>query len=75
MRGIELIASAVDDATANATANGITNARFVAGKAEDVLPAVLADAPGPYVSVVDPPRCGLRRRAAGRRRALKAGGR
>ncbi len=66
--GIEIVERAVDDAKANAVLNGIDNAEFFAGKAEEVLPefyrkAVLADENDesihPEVICVDPPRKGL----------------
>ncbi|MCD8380551.1 MAG: class I SAM-dependent RNA methyltransferase [Lachnospiraceae bacterium] len=37
--GVEVVPQAIDDARANAAANGITNATFYVGKAEKVLPA------------------------------------
>lgn len=57
--GVEIIPQAIDDAKANAERNGITNADFFVGKAEEVLPEkyekenIFAD-----VIVVDPPRKG-----------------
>jgi 23S rRNA (uracil1939-C5)-methyltransferase len=57
--GVEIIPQAIDDAKANAKRNGITNADFFVGKAEEVLPEkyekenIFAD-----VIVVDPPRKG-----------------
>jgi len=55
--GFELVEAAVRDARRNAAANGIENARFVAGDvaAELVRPSV----PAADVCVVDPPRAGL----------------
>ncbi len=41
MVGVDSVSSAVEDARANASLNGITNAEFVAGKAEDALPGIL----------------------------------
>ncbi len=59
VRGVEIVPQAIDDARANAKLNGITNAEFFVGKAEDVLPQEYA-AHGVYadVIVVDPPRKG-----------------
>ena len=63
--GVDICGPAVADAAANATTNGITNARFVAGSAESVMGDVLKFAPGAdgkrqrVVAVVDPPRPGL----------------
>lgn len=57
--GVEVVAQAIDDARQNAAANGIHNAHFFVGKAEEVLPrkyeqeGIYAD-----VIVVDPPRKG-----------------
>jgi len=57
--GVEIIPEAIDDARTNARINGIENAKFFVGKAEEVLPRmykeeqVKAD-----VIVVDPPRKG-----------------
>ncbi len=62
--GVEIVADAIRDAKENAVNNGITNAEFYVGKAEEVLPEfyekekaagrnAIAD-----VIVVDPPRKG-----------------
>lgn len=57
--GVEIIPEAIEDARKNAEINGMTNAEFFVGKAEEVLPreyeknGVYAD-----VIVVDPPRKG-----------------
>lgn len=57
--GVEIIPEAISDAQKNALRNGITNASFYVGKAEEVLPekysqeGIRAD-----VIVVDPPRKG-----------------
>ena len=53
--GVEIIPEAIEDAKANAAANGITNAEFFTGKAEEVLPELMYPAD---VIVVDPPRKG-----------------
>ena len=37
VRGMEVIKPAVDDANANAKLNGINNAEYVVGKAEEVM--------------------------------------
>ena len=56
---MEIIQQAIDDARKNAVNNGICNAQFFVGKAEEVLPekyekeGISAD-----VIVVDPPRKG-----------------
>lgn len=57
--GVEIIPEAIEDARKNADINGIKNAQFFVGKAEEVLPQmyeeknICAD-----VIVVDPPRKG-----------------
>ena len=57
--GVEIVPEAIDDAKRNAERNGIRNAHFYVGKAEEVLPekygkeGIFAD-----VIVVDPPRKG-----------------
>lgn len=69
--GVEIVPQAIEDAKNNAKLNGITNAEFFVGKAEEVLPEFyeknLANAANgvangdmlhPDVIVVDPPRKG-----------------
>lgn len=65
--GIESIKEAVVDANRNAAINGIVNARFLTGKAEEVLPELLKGegdedlvkvAKNADVVVLDPPRAG-----------------
>ena len=62
--GVEIIPEAISDAKKNAAANGITNAEFFVGKAEEVLPEFYSkNNPEntmfhPDVIVVDPPRKG-----------------
>ena len=63
---MEIIPQAIEDARKNAQINGIENAKFYVGKAEEVLPGYYADYakahPGEQahadVIVVDPPRKG-----------------
>ena len=57
--GIEIVPAAVENAKRNAVLNGIGNAVFHAGKAEELLPRMVADGLRPDVIVVDPPRKGL----------------
>lgn len=59
VRGIEVIAEAVEDANRNAEQSGITNAQFFVGKAEQLLPKWMKEGYKPDVVVVDPPRTGL----------------
>ena len=42
--GVEIVAPAIDDARNNAKINGIENAEFFVGKAEEVLPEYLPSA-------------------------------
>ena len=56
--GIEIVPAAVENAKHNARINGIRNVSFRAGKAEDLLPRMVADGLRPDVIVVDPPRKG-----------------
>jgi 23S rRNA (uracil1939-C5)-methyltransferase len=59
--GVELNASAVDNARANAARNSISNAEFFLGDTERVLEnhTENGDFPKPDVIIVDPPRNGL----------------
>ncbi len=59
--GVEIVPQAIEDAKNNAKINGITNAEFYVGKAEEVVPDFYEKAGGdlhPEVIVVDPPRKG-----------------
>ena len=60
--GVEIVPQAIEDAKRNAALNGITNAQFFVGKAEEVLPEFYENNTGdmshPDVIVVDPPRKG-----------------
>ena len=62
--GVEIVPQAIADARENARINGITNAHFIVGKAEDIVPAG-TDGTGlaqlPDIIVVDPPRRGCGR--------------
>ena len=57
--GIEIVPAAVENARDNAVRNGIRNAEFHAGKAEELLPRMVRDGLRSDVLVVDPPRKGL----------------
>ncbi|MCT6891122.1 MAG: 23S rRNA (uracil(1939)-C(5))-methyltransferase RlmD, partial [Lactobacillus sp.] len=59
VRGIESVSDAVKDANNNAKLNGINNAKYVTGKAEEVLPRWAAKGMKADVIFVDPPRKGL----------------
>ena len=56
--GIESVKAAVLDANRNAVINGIVNAEFRCGKAEEELPKLLAEGIVPDVVILDPPRAG-----------------
>lgn len=57
--GVEIVPAAVDDARRNAALNGIENAEFFVGKAEEVFPEKYAQEKiKADVVVVDPPRKG-----------------
>ena len=60
--GVEIVPEAIEDAKENAKRNGIENAEFFVGKAEEVLPEFYenetSDMRTPDVIVVDPPRKG-----------------
>ncbi len=57
--GVEIVPQAIEDAKRNAAENGISNAAFFVGKAEEVLPAFYEKGTEhPDVIVVDPPRKG-----------------
>ena len=58
--GIEYVPEAIEDARANAAANGIANCEFFAGDMKDVLTDGFIRAHGrPDVMIVDPPRAGM----------------
>ena len=58
--GIEYVPEAIEDARANAEANGITNCAFFAGDMKDVLNAKFIARHGhPDVVILDPPRAGI----------------
>lgn len=56
--GVEVIAQAIEDARENARMNGIENAEFFVGKAEEILPEEYGKGKRADVIVVDPPRKG-----------------
>ncbi|GAC44099.1 methyltransferase [Paenibacillus popilliae ATCC 14706] len=56
--GVEIVEEAIADAHRNAELNGITNAEFAVGAAEDVIPQWKERGLAPDVIVVDPPRKG-----------------
>ena len=54
--GIEIVPQAIDNAKRNAGRNGVTNADFRCGAAEDMLPRLVDEGLRPDVIVIDPPR-------------------
>ncbi len=56
--GLEVVKAAIVDAEKNKQDNGVVNARFVVGKAEEYLPKAVAVGEKCQVVVVDPPRAG-----------------
>ena len=56
--GVEIVPQAIDNAKENARINGVDNAEFHVGAAEDLAPELLKDGNIPDVIVVDPPRKG-----------------
>lgn len=57
--GIEIVPQAIENAKENARRNGIDNASFRCGAAEDLLPKLVAEGLRPDVIVIDPPRKGV----------------
>ena len=57
--GVEIVPGAVDDAKRNADINGVTNAKFELGKAEEKMVEWHDAGMRPDVIFVDPPRKGL----------------
>ena len=57
--GIEIVPAAVENARRNAERNGITNAVFHAGPAEELLPKMVREGLRCDAVLVDPPRKGL----------------
>lgn len=61
--GMEIIPEAITDAKFNAEENGIVNAEFKAGNADDLIYTMVKQAPigddESIIAIVDPPRAGL----------------
>ncbi|MGA8745270.1 MAG: 23S rRNA (uracil(1939)-C(5))-methyltransferase RlmD [Solirubrobacterales bacterium] len=57
--GLEIVPEAIADAERNAERNGVTNARFLTANARTGLRAMIEQAGGPDVLLIDPPRAGL----------------
>ena len=56
--GVEIVPEAIETAKESAKLNNITNAEFMVGACENVLPQLLKNGENPDVIVVDPPRAG-----------------
>lgn len=59
VRGMDTVPDAVDDANENAVDNGVMNADYFIGAAEDLIPKWAAEGWIADALVVDPPRTGL----------------
>lgn len=60
--GIEIVPQAIEDAKRNAAGNGIKNAEYFCGAAEDLAPMLIKKGYKPDVVVLDPPRKGCEER-------------
>ncbi len=60
--GIECVPEAIEDAKSNAERNGIRNADFICGLAEDILPTLVKNGMRLDAIVIDPPRKGCETR-------------
>ena len=56
--GIEIVPQAIENANQNAARNRITNASFLCGKTEVILPKLVSEGLKPDAIVLDPPRKG-----------------
>ena len=56
--GVEVVEEAINDARENAESNGITNAEFYVGTAEEVCPRLVKEGLTANAIIVDPPRKG-----------------
>ncbi|MCC7265299.1 MAG: 23S rRNA (uracil(1939)-C(5))-methyltransferase RlmD [Candidatus Latescibacteria bacterium] len=70
--GVEVVAESVEDARNNAQCNGLANCEFVAGTAEEVLPALQREGKRFDRVFVDPPRAGLHPKVLAALGALRA---
>ncbi len=58
VHGVEILEAAIKDARENAIINNINNAKFYAGKAEELVPKLYEEGLHADIVVVDPPRKG-----------------
>lgn len=56
--GVEVVPPAIENAKENARLNGISNAEFYCGKAEQIAPELVRNGDRPHVVILDPPRKG-----------------
>ena len=56
--GVEIVDKAIEDAKQNAANNGLSNAEFYCGAAEDIVPDLIEKNLRPDVVLIDPPRKG-----------------
>ncbi len=56
--GVEIVEQAIEDAKRNAKLNNIQNAKFKAGKAEEVIPEIYEEGFTADIVILDPPRKG-----------------
>lgn len=56
--GVEIVPEAIENAKTNAKENGVSNAEFIVGEAEKVIPQLIDSGIKADVVVVDPPRKG-----------------
>lgn len=56
--GVEIVEKAISDAKENAARNGVNNAEFICGAAEDIVPELMQKNLQPDVVIIDPPRKG-----------------
>jgi tRNA/tmRNA/rRNA uracil-C5-methylase (TrmA/RlmC/RlmD family) len=67
IRGMEIIPQAIEDAKRNAEVNGIKNAHFSTGNADDLIHSMVQQANieenEEIVAILDPPRAGLTTKA------------
>ncbi|MEK4149599.1 23S rRNA (uracil(1939)-C(5))-methyltransferase RlmD [Robertmurraya sp. FSL W8-0741] len=59
IRGMDIIRESIEDAKKNAERHGIKHAKYVVGKAEEIMPKWVKQGWKPDVVIVDPPRTGL----------------
>ena len=60
VKGVELAKEAIIDANRNATINGIVNAVYEQGKAEELIPKWVQAGEYADIAIIDPPRAGCR---------------